>query len=139
MSRIASKSKKVPSGFAEHERPFAHDDIMRGIEARKVKTLIDRGVLVAKQVYRFVPERTFKRRLAQREALKPSEADGISRLLRLTELATKVFGDAAFARDWLSLPNPALKQRIPVELAETDAGAREVETILTRIAYGMYS
>jgi putative toxin-antitoxin system antitoxin component (TIGR02293 family) len=139
MSRTASRAKKAPPGLAEQERPFAHDDIMRGVEAKKVKALIDRGVLVAKQVYRFVPERTFKRRIAQKATLKPSEADGVNRLLRLTEMATEVFGDAAFAREWLSLPNPALKQRIPVELAETDAGVREVEVILTRIAHGVYS
>lgn|SRR5262249_41718491 len=142
MPKAAPKRKQEqtpPRGFAEQERPFTHDAIMRGIEAKKVKALIDRGALDAKQVYRFIPERTFNRRLAKGEALKPAEADGISRLLRLTELATKIFTDAAFARKWLSLPNPALNQRIPSELAATDAGACEVEVILNRIAYGVYS
>ena len=115
-----------------------HDDIVRGIAARRVKKLIERGVLGAKQVYRIIPERTFNRRLAKGEALKPAEADGIARLLRLTELATKIFRDAEFARKFLSLPNPALNNRIPFELAETDAGAREAEAILLRIAHGVY-
>jgi putative toxin-antitoxin system antitoxin component (TIGR02293 family) len=131
--------RKPPSGLAEEERPFVHDEIVRGIAAKRVQDLIDRGVLGAKQVYRVIPERTFNRRLAKRETLKPSEADAIGRLLRVTETAEKTLGDAAFARKWLSLPNPALKNRIPIELAETDAGAREVETILTRIAHGVYS
>ena len=99
----------------------------------------DRDVLPAKAVYRVVPERTFKRRLAKRETLKPSEADAVARLLRVTEIANRTFGDAAFARKFLSLPNPALGDRIPNELAETDAGAREVEVILGRIAHGVYS
>jgi putative toxin-antitoxin system antitoxin component (TIGR02293 family) len=141
MPRSASgrrHQRKAP-GLAEDERPFVHDEIVRGIEAKRVKDLIDRGVLGAKQVFRIIPERTFGRRLAKRETLKPSEADAIGRLLRISETAGKTFGDAEFAHKWLNLPNPELKNRIPIELAETDAGAREVEIILTRIAHGVYS
>jgi putative toxin-antitoxin system antitoxin component (TIGR02293 family) len=140
MSRVPAKRQRTrPSAFAEEERPYLHDEIVRGIAARRVKKLIERGVLGAKQVYRVVPERTFNRRVAKGEALKPAEADGIARLLRLTELATRIFRDAEFARRFLNLPNPALNNRVPMELAETDAGAREVEAILTRIAHGVYS
>src|SRR5947209_19460349 len=142
MARTAArraKSLAKPIGFAEEAQPFLHEEIVRGVPARRVQELIDRDVLPAKVVYRVVPERTFKRRLAKREALKPSEADAIARLLRVTEIANRTFGDAAFARKFLSLPNPALGDRIPNELAETDAGAREVEVILGRIAHGVYS
>ena len=142
MPRTVSKRRRQripPSGFAEEERTFVHDDIVRGIEAKRVKDLIDRGVLSTKQVFRVIPARTFGRRLARGEPLKTSEADAIGRLLRITEAAEKTFGDADFARKFLSLPNPALKNRIPIEMAETDVGAREVEVILTRIAHGIYS
>jgi putative toxin-antitoxin system antitoxin component (TIGR02293 family) len=125
--------------LADEERPFVHDEILHGIDAKKVKGLIDRGVLGAKQVFRVIPERTFNRRLAKREALKVPEADAIGRLLRVTEAAKKTFGDADFATKFLNLPNPALKNRIPMEMAETDAGAREVEAILLHIAYGDYT
>ncbi len=135
----ANRARRPAAGFAEEERPFVHDEIIRGIAARRVKKLIDRGVLAAKQVYRVIPERTFGRRLAKGEALKPAEADAIGRLIRVTEEAEKTFGAADFAHKWLNYPNPALQDRIPIEMAETDAGAREVETILTRIAYGVYS
>jgi putative toxin-antitoxin system antitoxin component (TIGR02293 family) len=137
-SRRRQQRKPLP-GLAEEERPFVHDEIVRGIAAKRVKDLIDRGVLGARQVFRVIPERTFSRRLAKRESLKPSEADSIGRLLRIIETAGKTFGDVGFARKWLSLPNPALKDCVPIELAETDAGAREVEIILTRIAHGVYS
>jgi putative toxin-antitoxin system antitoxin component (TIGR02293 family) len=125
--------------FAEEAHPFVHDEIVRGIEAKRVKELIDRGVLAARQVYRVIPERTFNRRIANRDVLKVSEADAISRLLRVTEAANKTFGDTEFAKKFMRLPNPALKDRIPIELAETDAGAREVEAILSHIAYGDYT
>jgi putative toxin-antitoxin system antitoxin component (TIGR02293 family) len=142
MPRPASRRRhprKPRSGLAEEERPFVHDEIVRGIEAKRVKDLIDRGTLNAKQVFRVIPERTFGRRLAKGETLKTQEADAIARLLRITQMAEKIFSDAAFARQWLSLPNPALKNRIPIEMAETDAGAREAEAILLRIAYGDYT
>jgi putative toxin-antitoxin system antitoxin component (TIGR02293 family) len=140
MPRDPRKPQRVvPSGFAEEAQPFVHDDIVRGVPARRVQELIDRGVLDKKQVYRLIPERTFNRRLANGETLKTAEADAVARLLRVTEAANKTFGDAAFARKFLSLPNPALGNRIPNELAETDAGAREVEDVLGRIAHGVYS
>ncbi len=140
MPRAKTKrGRPAPTGFSEEERPFVHDEIVRGIAARRVKKLIERGVLDAKQVFRIIPERTFGRRLAKGEPLKPTEADAIGRLIRITEEAEKTFGNADFAHKWLTYPNPALRDRIPIEMAETDAGAREVETILTRIAYGVYS
>jgi putative toxin-antitoxin system antitoxin component (TIGR02293 family) len=132
------KSITGPAGFAEEAQPFLHDDIVRGVPARRVQELIDKGVLPAKAVYRVVPERTFKRRLAKREALKPSEADAVARLLRVTEVAIRAFGDVDFARRYLSLPVPALGDRIPLELAQTDSGARAVEAALMRFAHGIY-
>lgn len=136
---LAARKPKTPRGFAEEAVPFAYDEIVRGIPAKRVQELIDRDVLPAKAVYRVVPERTFKRRLANREALKPSEADAVARLLRVTKAANRTFGDAVFARRFLSLPNPALGNRIPNDLAETDAGAREVEDVLGRIAHFVIS
>jgi len=141
MARTLRKQRSTsgPPGLAEEAQPFVHDEIVRGVPAKRVQNLIDRGVLGEKAVYRVIPERTFKRRLANREALKVLEGDAIARLLRVTEAANRAFGEADFARKWLNLPNPALNSRIPIELAETDAGAREVEDALMRFAQGVYS
>lgn len=136
MPRVARRSKNT--GLAEEPRPFRHEEIIDGIEAQRVQTLIDQGVLSEKQVHRVIPERTFKRRLANREVLKLAEGNAIARFVRITEEANRIFGDEEFARKWLNLPNPVLKGRIPIELAETDAGAREVEGALLSFAYGDY-
>jgi putative toxin-antitoxin system antitoxin component (TIGR02293 family) len=140
MPRAARKLRRVPkpAGFAEEAQPFVHDDIVRGVPAKRVQDLIDRGVLGEKTVYRVIPERTFKRRLANHEKLRVTEGDAIARFVRVTEEANKIFGDVAFARKWLGLPNPVLNGRVPIELAETDAGAREVEAALLSFAYGDY-
>jgi hypothetical protein len=58
---------------------------------------------------------------------------------KLQDEAGKTFGDYEFARQWLLLPNPALKNKSPLEVAETDTGIREVEAVLSRIAHGDYS
>src|SRR5882724_4878717 len=140
MARATRKPSSVPKtpGLAEEIHPFVHDEIVRGVPAKRVQELIDRGVLREKAVYRVIPERTFKRRLANRDVLKVSEGDAIARLVRVTEEANKIFSDTDFAGQWLILPNPVLNGRVPIELAETDAGAREVEAALTHIAYGDY-
>jgi putative toxin-antitoxin system antitoxin component (TIGR02293 family) len=130
--------RNKPAGFTEEEQPFLHDEMVRGIDARRVKRLIERGVLSAKQVYRVIPERTFNRRLAKREALKPAEADAIGRLVRITDTAQKMLGDKEFAHEWLTLPNPALKWQVPIEMAESDAGVREVDDALSRFGHGDY-
>ncbi|MGL4234866.1 antitoxin Xre/MbcA/ParS toxin-binding domain-containing protein, partial [Tabrizicola sp.] len=33
---------------------------------------------------------------------------------------------------------PSLGDRIPIEMAQTDIGAREVEAVLLRMAHGVY-
>ena len=63
----------------------------------------------------------------------------MARLLRIKVHAREVFEDAATAEAWLNEPNPALGQRVPVELLVTDEGTRAVETVLRRIDYGDYS
>lgn len=118
---------------------FKHRQIVKGVESQRVKRLIENGTLAAKDVYRVIPERTFNRRVASDQPLTVPEADAVGRLLRIQEAARKTFGDDGFARKWLNAANPVLQNRIPIEMAETDAGAREVEMILTRIAYGVYS
>ena len=139
MSSERGRKSAPPPGMAEEGQPFRHDEIVSGVPARRVKDLIDSGALGVKQVFRVIPERTFKRRLASRQPLKANEADAIARYLRITQAATDTFGDKGFARRFLDEANPALGGRVPFELAETDAGAREVEAVLSRIAHGVHS
>ncbi|MFL5258674.1 MAG: antitoxin Xre/MbcA/ParS toxin-binding domain-containing protein [Hyphomicrobiales bacterium] len=110
--------------------------IRDGIPAAAVKSLVRNGTLTEAELYRIIPERTFKRRLQQKAKLKIDEADAIARLLRVTEEAERSFGGADFARKWLRLPNPALGGEVPIELARTDAGAREVEAVMSSFAFG---
>jgi putative toxin-antitoxin system antitoxin component (TIGR02293 family) len=65
-----------------------------------------------------------------------AQEDDSTRLARVADAALRIFGDRGFAHQWLNAANPALSCQVPIEMATTDAGAREVEAVLSRIAYG---
>ena len=71
--------------------------------------------------------------------LSPDESDKVMRFARLLEHATNVFGDANKARAWLKFPQRGLGGAVPLDYAETEVGAREVDNLLGRIDYGVYS
>ena len=119
--------------------PLDYAAIEKGVSAREVQALMRKGMLAPEDVYRAIPERTFKRRLADKAKLKLKEADAIGRLLRIDALARWAFGDDAMAREFLGSANPALGNRIPHVMAHTDAGARGVEALLFRFVAGDYS
>ena len=50
-----------------------------------------------------------------------------------------MIGNAEKAVEWLRTQNRALGGKLPMDRLDTDLGAREVEDILGRIAYGVYS
>jgi len=64
------------------------------------------------------------------------ESDRLYRLARIVALAKHYLGDEEAAIRWLRRPNRALGGRTPLELVDTELGARTVENILGRIAYG---
>jgi len=64
------------------------------------------------------------------------ESDRLYRLARIIALAKHYFGDGPKATRWLRRPNRALGGSTPLELVDTELGARTVENVLGRIAYG---
>lgn len=55
----------------------------------------------------------------------------------LLAIALDVFENEDGARTWLTSPAFGLGGRVPLDVAQTDAGRREVETLLKRIDYGI--
>lgn len=87
---------------------------------------------------------TSVRTLARRRKtgrLDAGESDRLYRIARLFERAVDVFGGdneaADEARMWFRMPQWGLGDRTPLAYARTEAGAREVETLLNRIDYGV--
>ena len=79
--------------------------------------------------------RSLQRR-RQQGRLARYESDRLYRLARLIALAKRYIGDDKTAGRWLKRPNRALGGSAPLSLIDTELGAREVENVLGRIAYG---
>ena len=86
-----------------------------------------------------IPQRTLTRRRSQASPLTPAESDRMVRAARVYANAVEMIGDKEKAIEWLSTPNRALGGERPLDQLDTDMGARMVEDILGRIAYGVYS
>ena len=86
-----------------------------------------------------ISKATFHRRKGAGTRLNPSVSDRVVRFARLLGKAVKVFGDKDDARQWLNSPQFGLGGAVPLEYAKTEVGAREVENLLGRIEYGVYS
>jgi putative toxin-antitoxin system antitoxin component (TIGR02293 family) len=71
--------------------------------------------------------------------LDKAESEKLVRYQRLLKKASDVFGGKQDARRWLTHPQPGLGNTVPIEFAKTELGAREVENLLGRIEYSVYS
>jgi putative toxin-antitoxin system antitoxin component (TIGR02293 family) len=85
-----------------------------------------------------ISKATLHRRKAEGR-LGPEESDRVLRFARLLGKAVEVFESEQNARAWLSSPQVGLGGEVPLDYAETELGAREVEDLLGRIEYGVYS
>jgi len=83
-----------------------------------------------------IPARTQRRRKERKEPLTVEESDRLVRLARIQALAEDVFADVVKANRWLRERLGILGGKAPLELAQTDAGARVVEQILAKIDWG---
>jgi len=85
-----------------------------------------------------LPQRTLARRKKDRR-LRADESDRLLRLARIGAQAAEVLGNEEKAARWLRRPNRALENRVPLELLDSDIGARQVEDVLGRIEHGVVS
>jgi putative toxin-antitoxin system antitoxin component (TIGR02293 family) len=78
-----------------------------------------------------------RRRLEGR--LQALESERVYRIAALFDRAKEVLGTCDEARRWLKESNRALAGAAPLEYAGTEIGAREVEDLLGRLEYGVFS
>jgi putative toxin-antitoxin system antitoxin component (TIGR02293 family) len=119
--------------------PISYDRIKSGLSAAEVARSVKGGLLSWEDVYSVVPERTFKRRLAEKQPLRMVEADAFARLLHIVELALWAFRDKTQAQKFLRSKNPALGGYVPWDMAHSETGGREVEALLVRFVHGVYA
>jgi len=86
-----------------------------------------------------IPPRTLKHRKAKGERLTTEETERFLRVVRVLELAERVFGDRRKALGWLRTRDEQMNNRVSIELISTEAGARRVEGQIWGIAEGFVS
>jgi putative toxin-antitoxin system antitoxin component (TIGR02293 family) len=116
--------------------------IEAGVPRRAADTLRDHLQLSEQEWARSlgVSTKTLQRQSRDgQKRLTLAQGDRLYRLARIVALAEEVFEDAPRTRDWLREPQRGLGNRAPLDLLQTEAGAREVEDLLGRIEYGVLS
>jgi len=115
--------------------------VRQGLPATSVSSLAEkldlRGNALSEKLG--IPQRTLTRRLSRHSRLTSAESDRTMRLARIYANAVAMIGDREKAVDWLQTPNRVLAGERPLDCLDTDLGARAVEDVLGRIAYGVYS
>lgn len=85
-----------------------------------------------------IPQRTLARRKAQGK-LTPHESERVYRLALIFEKTLELFEeDVVAARQWLTTPARGLANHTPLEMVETEIGAREVENLIGRLEHGVF-
>ncbi len=108
---------------------------------RRLPLVVLKGLLAAglteQEIERFViPQRTRRHRAEKKQPLTIEESDRAVRLLRIQTLTEETFGARDKASRWLRRPLAELHGETPLDLAQTEAGARVIEAILAKIAWG---
>ncbi len=131
--KVLGRAIKKPGDLAELVR--------KGLPATSVTALAEKldmgNSLLSRKLG--ISQRTLTRRLSQRSRLTAAESDRTVRLARVYAHAVEMIGDEEKAVAWLRTPNRALGGERPLDQLDTDLGARAVEDLLGRIAYGVYS
>ena len=125
LGRTLSNDRDLRDAIREGFPPAVVAELMRasGLTLKELAAALDLSP-------RSLQRRRSKGRLAR------YESDRLYRLARIVALANEYLGDHVRALRWLKHPNRALGGIAPVTAIDTELGARQVENVLGRIAYG---
>ena len=119
---------------------FSDADLARvvyhGIHLKVLSHLVRAG-FSKQEIHTFIiPARTWRHRVARKEPLTIEESDRVVRLARIQASAEDVFGDMQKANRWLRESLGVLDGKSPLEITQTESGARLVEQLLAKIDWG---
>jgi putative toxin-antitoxin system antitoxin component (TIGR02293 family) len=122
------------------ERLRSETDIVRLVEERLPTRAIDalrRAGLTDDDIHALVlPRRTLSHRIARRERLSADESDRVVRIVRVVNLGENAFRDRPRFWDWFRAPQRRFDGRSPLQMLQTEAGARLVEELLVGLEEG---
>jgi putative toxin-antitoxin system antitoxin component (TIGR02293 family) len=112
------------------------DAISSGMPAQAAEAALQSGLITLDEMHRLVISR---RRLTRTATLSPGESNRLARVIGSAIAAETALGDQTRAFRWMRMPNRALRGRRPIDLLDSEIGARVVVRLLGRIEHGVYS
>ncbi len=138
MAVLGHKAKK-----GGHHRPAADARalVRSGMPAKVLDTLSRCMQVPVRdiQVIAGIPPATAARKRGGNETLRPVLSDRLYRIAAVFTLAKHVLESDDRAAQWFQQPNRALRGERPLDLLDTEIGAREVELVLNRLEHGIFS
>jgi len=112
--------------------------IRQGFPLELVEGLADLTGIDLDELVEFgvIPRRTLSHS-RQNQQFSPAQSDRAVRFFRILQRAKDTFGGKDRALQWLKRPTKPLNGHTPLDLLDTEAGARMVEDLLTRIDHGI--
>ena len=107
-----------------------------GFKVKAIDALRENGVTESEVGSLIIKARTLSHRRAHGGRLTIDESDRAARVARGLVLAERAFASRHKAHRWLHRGLGSLSGQTPMDLIRTDAGARVVESLLARIAWG---
>jgi len=134
MSQAATISLEPSPAFA-----FSWRDIERGVSISLLEEFSAYSGIAIKDLLEVViPPRTLKHRRQRKEPLNIEESDRLFRVVRMYELAVKVYADREDGRKWLLSRMHRFDERTALSMLRTEAGEHAVQEFLIQIDEGMF-
>jgi putative toxin-antitoxin system antitoxin component (TIGR02293 family) len=113
--------------------------VEKGLPTKNLELLKSKGLTFTEMAATVISPRTLKHRKARGENLSPVETERAVRVASTIRLAENVFGNPDTALRWLRHSSDRLNDRTPLSMLQTEAGGREIESMLHGIAHGIFS
>jgi putative toxin-antitoxin system antitoxin component (TIGR02293 family) len=118
--------------------------VRKGLPLKTQSLFVARGITKDEFHRIVIPQRTFRHRIERLnkglpELLSPDESDKALRAARILAIAERVFGDRPKALSWMRAQKKRFDGDTPMQMLQTEAGARLVEQMLIQIDEGIFA
>lgn len=139
MAPMKKRQAKAVDYSHVHDNAGMAQRVEEGLPVRDVVTFGQQAGFTTEELARLIhiPPRTYARRVAAKARLKVPEGERAVRLMRVYDRAKRLFVTHEHTREWFNMELPALGGRTPLDFAQTEPGAREVEAVIERLEDGV--
>jgi putative toxin-antitoxin system antitoxin component (TIGR02293 family) len=118
--------------------------VRRGLPLTTQAVFLSHGLTKDEFHHIVIPLRTFRHRKerlnkGREEMLTPDESDKAVRAARVLALAERAFANRDKALAWMRKPKKRFEGETPMQMLQTEAGARLVEQMLIQLDEGMFA